>query len=93
MMVVHCCKIKIQKDEETEARGAVRGTWEGYRKGEVECVKGKLLVSWWWWCRGDVFLILSDCILLMLTPRPGNGCYFLRNLPLTLFLLVCVGET
>lgn len=44
MMVVHCCKIKKQRAEETEARGAVRRTGEGHRKGEVEGVEDKLLV-------------------------------------------------
>lgn len=40
MMLVHCFKIKTQKAEEIEARGA----GEGHRKGEVECVEDKLWI-------------------------------------------------
>lgn len=59
MMVVHCSKIKIQRDQ--EARGTARRTWEGRRKGEVECVEDKLLGfsdSGGAACEG-VFLVLS----------------------------------
>ena len=42
MMVLHCRKVEIQGDE--EAGGAVRRTWEGRRKREVECTEEKLLV-------------------------------------------------
>lgn len=84
--MVHCCKIKIQKAEETEASGAVRRTGEGHRKGEVECVEGKLrvvvVVSGW------VFLVLSYTLLVLLA-SPGNGCYFLRNPASTGFISVC----
>lgn len=92
MMVVHCSKIKIQRDE--EARGTARRTWEGHRKGEVECVEDNLLGfsdSGGAACEG-MFLVLSYTLLLLLA-CPGNGCYFLRNRPFTMFFFIMCERT
>lgn len=85
MMVLHCRKVEIQGDE--EAGGAVRRTWEGRRKREVECTEEKLLV----------LLVKGGCCCLI-KPAPcaarptGNVCYFLWNQPATTFLILSERE-
>lgn len=59
-MGLHCCKVEIQGDE--EAGGAVRRTWEGRRKREVECMEEKLLVLM---MKGHV-VVLSNQLLVLL---------------------------
>lgn len=78
MMVLHCRKVEMQGDE--EAGGAVRGTWEGRRKREVECTEEKLL---------GVDDEGGCCCLIKPAPcaarLTGNVCYFPWNQPATMF--------